>query len=195
MDAIAQGAYFSISVWNQPIFFSQSFNLLVFLNRGGNSITLWLSLFSLLLSLGLRSLGSVKFYHHLVQLPNTEILFFWAESSCPHLVHRCPPSVTQGIITFQVGYRHMGASIFSLGFWEAVNESLISLAVGDSSERVCFQGCPPSGCFIQGMVKREERQNSDMRRYLHKIIIRHLKLNIRKPMCILYLLILSTYLF
>lgn len=45
------------------------------------------------------------------------------------------------------------------------------------------------------MVKKEERQNNNLRRLLHKIIIRLPKINIRKPMCflILYLLYIFIY--
>ena len=89
-----------------------SLNLMVLLSRGGNSVPIWLALFlvPLFLSLGLGALGSEKLYHHLIQPPTTEILLFWAESSIPHLVHRCPPSLVQRNITFQVGCTHLGTS-------------------------------------------------------------------------------------
>lgn len=174
VDAPAQGAHLNL-------FFCLESALLLYLltpwisqSFYRNSVSRWLSVLRYPSPKSeLRSSGTEKSYHHLFQLLTTDTLLCWTKSSYPHLVCRWPPSVAQWRIAFQVGCIHLKLSpsfsaLCCFWFWEAVHKPLMPLAVGEIWWEGLFSGIPSFVCFFKGMAKREERQNSNPRRLLHK---------------------------
>lgn len=160
------------SVWNHSLFLSLTwasslFESTTLLNRGGCPLHVptWLSFFfeSLVLSLSLESPGTVKVSQPLFAASSHRDppLLNWAPQSHTWLPNADPQWSKGASLSWwdgsTWGHKFPSGLHIALGFWEAVNESLMSLAVGGSDERVWLRGSSPFCLFVSehGNRRRE----------------------------------------